>query len=96
MVGGAYTGYSKKEAEWDSFLGVVRVTRRLENIVMFVSGFCVQICVDSVVAEACLYINNNNNNNNNFIYIALKSNNCPKRFHSGRVVTDAKKLSIHG
>ena len=23
--------------------------------------------------------NNNNNNNNNFIYIALKSNNCPKR-----------------
>ena len=22
---------------------------------------------------------NNNNNNNNFIYIALKSNNCPKR-----------------
>ena len=24
--------------------------------------------------------NNNNNNNNNFIYIALKSNNCPKRF----------------
>ena len=25
-------------------------------------------------------INNNNNNNNNFIYIALKSNNCPKRY----------------
>ena len=24
--------------------------------------------------------NNNNNNNNNFIYIALKSNNCPKRY----------------
>ena len=23
---------------------------------------------------------NNNNNNNNFIYIALKSNNCPKRY----------------
>ena len=22
----------------------------------------------------------NNNNNNNFIYIALKSNNCPKRY----------------
>ena len=56
VVGGAYTGYSKKEAEWDSFLGVVRVTRRLEKIVMFVSGFCVQICVDSVVAEVYLYI----------------------------------------
>ena len=26
------------------------------------------------------YNNNNNNNNNNFIYIALKSNNCPKRY----------------
>ena len=26
------------------------------------------------------YYNNNNNNNNNFIYIALKSNNCPKRY----------------
>ena len=24
--------------------------------------------------------NNNNYNNNNFIYIALKSNNCPKRY----------------
>ena len=23
--------------------------------------------------------NNNNNNNNNFIYIALKSNNCPNK-----------------
>ena len=56
VVGGAYTGYSKKEAEWESFLGVVRVTRRLEKIVMFVSRFCVQICVDSVVAEVYLYI----------------------------------------
>ena len=26
--------------------------------------------------------NNNNNNNNNFIYIALKSNNCPKQQQS--------------
>ena len=25
-------------------------------------------------------VNNNNNNNNNIIYIALKSNNCPKRY----------------
>ena len=57
VVGGAYTGYSKKETEWESFLGVVRVTRRLEKIVMFVSGFCVQICVDSVVAEVYLFRN---------------------------------------
>ena len=25
-------------------------------------------------------VDNNNNNNNNFIHIALKSNNCPKRY----------------
>ena len=48
--------YSKKEAKWDSFLGVVRVTGRLEKVLMFVSGFCVQICVDLVFAEAYLYI----------------------------------------
>ena len=46
MVDGAYTAYSKKEAEWDSFLGVARVTGRLEKVLMFVSGFYVQICVD--------------------------------------------------
>ena len=56
VVGGAYTAYSKKEAEWDSFLGVVRVTGRLEKVLMFVSGFCVQICMDLVFAEAYLYI----------------------------------------
>ena len=56
MVGGAYTAYSKKEAEWDSFLGVARVTGRLEKVLMFVSRFYVQICVDLVVAEVYLYI----------------------------------------
>ena len=30
--------------------------------------------------KAALHQLNNNNNNNNFIYIALKSNNCPKRY----------------
>ena len=38
MVGGAYTAYSKKEAEWESFLGVLRVAGRLEKVLMFVSG----------------------------------------------------------
>ena len=55
MVGGACTAYSKKEAEWDSFLGVVRVTTRLEKVLMYVSEFCVQICVDLVVAEETEY-----------------------------------------
>ena len=36
--------------------------------------------------------NNNNNNNNNFIYIALKSNNCPKRF----LITILKINKING
>ena len=56
MVGGAYTAYSKKEAEWDSFLGVVKVTGRLEKVLMLVGGFYVQICVDLIVAEVYLYI----------------------------------------
>ena len=32
-----------------------------------------------VIIIIIIIINNNNNINNNFIYIALKSNNCPKR-----------------
>ena len=35
--------YSKKEAEWDRFLGVVRVTGRLEKVLMFVSGFYITL-----------------------------------------------------
>ena len=41
VVGEAYTAHSKREAEWDSFLGVVRVVERLGKVLMFVSGFCV-------------------------------------------------------
>ena len=40
---------------------------------------------------SCLALSNNiNNNNNNFIYIALKSNNCPKRYLIGTT-----KYSLH-
>ena len=35
---------------------------------------------DNVLKENFQNNNNTNNNNNNFIYIALKSNNCPKRY----------------
>ena len=34
----------------------------------------------NIITRVLRYYNNNNNNNNNFIYIALKSNNCPKRY----------------
>lgn len=54
VVCGALTAYLKKEAEWYSFLGVVRVTGRLEKVLLFFSGF--KICVDLVVAEVYLYI----------------------------------------
>ena len=39
-VSGTYVSYFDEEAEWDNFLGVVMVTGRLENVLMFVSGFC--------------------------------------------------------
>ena len=44
MDGGAYTAYSKKEAELDSLLDLVRVTGRLEKVLVFVIGFCVDLC----------------------------------------------------
>ena len=34
----------------------------------------------NIITRVLRHYNNNNNNNNNFIYIALKSNNCPKRY----------------
>ena len=34
----------------------------------------------NIITRVLRYNNNNNNNNDNFIYIALKSNNCPKRY----------------
>ena len=34
----------------------------------------------NIITRVLRHYNNNNNNNNNFIYTALKSNNCPKRY----------------
>ena len=66
--------------------------RNLFFLVLFSSsgGSRGRVRTPAISPNACLRLkfshrqdrnnNNNNNNNNNFIYIALKSNNCPKRY----------------
>ena len=47
---------SEEEAEWDGFFGVVWVARCFEEVLMFVCGLCMEICLDVVVNEMNLDI----------------------------------------
>ena len=55
-VGRTYTADSEEEAEWDGFFGVVWVARCFEEVLMFVCGLYMEICLDVVVNETNLDI----------------------------------------
>ena len=55
-VGKRYAADSEEEAEWDCFFGVVWVARCFVEILMFVCGLCLEICLDVVVNEMNLNI----------------------------------------
>ena len=55
-VGRTYTADLEEEAEWDGFFGVVWVARCFEEVLMFVCGFCMEICLDVFVNEMNLDI----------------------------------------
>ena len=55
-VGRTYAADSVEEAEWDGFFGVVWVARCFEEVLMFVCGLCVKICLDVTVGEMNLNI----------------------------------------
>ena len=55
-VGRTYAADEEEEAEWMAFFGVVWVARWFEEVLMFVCGLCMEICLDVVVNEMNLDI----------------------------------------
>ena len=57
-----------------------RIEKLLKSIGSSVGQAAISFTVNRRFKARIVVLINNNNNNNNFIYIALKSNNCPKRY----------------
>ena len=55
-VGRIYAADSEEEAKWDGFSGVVWVARCFWEVLMFVCGLCIELCLDVVVDELNLDI----------------------------------------